>query len=215
MLVGLFLDGWEQIAIFDFHCADLVSAMFHWVEQYGYFGLFSSLVLGIVGLPLPDEGLLTFAGYLVYKGNLTLSLTIVSAFLGSVCGISLSYFLGRTVGVYLLDHYARNLVSDQKMRQVHDWFERFGKWGLLLGYFVPGIRHLTALVAGASQLEPPIFALFAYSGALIWSSTFIALGYMLGEQWEPVSGQIRVYLMIFPFLVIIFAVLFFFLRKRS
>jgi membrane protein DedA with SNARE-associated domain len=143
---------------------DLVTTIFHWVEQYGYPGLFSSLMLGIVGIPLPDEVLLTFAGYLVFKGHLTLSLTIATAFLGSACGISLSYFLGRTVGLYLLVRYARNLVSDQKMNQVHKWFERFGKWGLLLGYFVPGIRHLTALVAGASKLELPVFALFAYSG---------------------------------------------------
>lgn len=192
-----------------------MSGILHWVEQYGYLGLFSSLVLGIVGIPLPDEGLLTFAGYLVYKGHLRLSLTIASAFLGSVCGISLSYFLGRTVGLYLLERYARNLMPSQKMKQVHDWFERFGKWGLLLGYFVPGIRHLTALAAGASRLELPVFALFAYSGALIWSASFIALGYTLGEQWAPVSGQIHIYSVTFSLLVIAFAVLYLFLRKRS
>ena len=171
-------------------------------------------MLGIVGIPLPDEVLLTFAGYLVFKGHLTLSLTIATAFLGSACGISLSYFLGRTVGLYLLVRYARNLVSDQKMNQVHKWFERFGKWGLLLGYFVPGIRHLTALVAGASKLELPVFALFAYSGAMIWSLTFIALGYTLGDEWARVSGNIHVYLVVFSFLVAVFAVLYGLLAKR-
>ncbi len=101
------------------------------------------------------------------------------------------------------------------MNQVHDWFGRFGKWGLLLGYFVPGIRHLTALVAGASKLELSVFALFAYSGALIWSTAFIALGFKLGEKWEAVSGQFQFYSVIFSFLVLAFICWMIFLRKRS
>ena len=202
----------EQIINYTF-CGDFVSVISHWVEQYGYLGLFSSLMLGILGIPLPDEGLLTFAGYLVYKKHLTLSFTLVSAFLGSVCGISLSYCLGRFVGVYLLELYGRKLVSGQKMNLVHDWFERYGKWGLLFGYFVPGISHLMALVAGTSKLELSVFALFAYSGALIWSATFITLGYILGEQWAIVSGQIHSYAVIFSLLVIALLVFIVLLRK--
>jgi membrane protein DedA with SNARE-associated domain len=41
-----------------------------WLTQYGYLALFSLLVLGIVGLPVPDETLLTFTGYLIYEWHL-------------------------------------------------------------------------------------------------------------------------------------------------
>jgi membrane protein DedA with SNARE-associated domain len=41
-----------------------------WIAQYGYLAIFSLLVLGIVGLPVPDETLLTFTGYLVFRGHL-------------------------------------------------------------------------------------------------------------------------------------------------
>ena len=54
-------------------------------------GDFFLLVLGIVGLPVPDETLLTFSGYLVYQGHLSLPLTFLSGFAGSACGITLSY----------------------------------------------------------------------------------------------------------------------------
>ncbi|HEU4962629.1 MAG TPA: DedA family protein, partial [Bacilli bacterium] len=40
------------------------------VTTYGYFGLFVSLVLGIVGLPIPDEILMTYCGYLVSQGTM-------------------------------------------------------------------------------------------------------------------------------------------------
>ena len=47
----------------------------------------------------------------------------------------------------------------------------------------PTIRHLAALVVGASRLPPMVFARFAYLGALVWSGTFIGLGYVVGEEW--------------------------------
>ncbi|PGM86850.1 alkaline phosphatase, partial [Bacillus thuringiensis] len=39
--------------------------------QYGYFGILIALVGGIVGLPIPDEFLLTFVGYNVSKGTMS------------------------------------------------------------------------------------------------------------------------------------------------
>src|SRR5207253_10228997 len=66
------------------------------------------------------------------------------------------------------------------------WFERRGRWTLLVGYFIPGVRHLTGYVAGASELSFPNFALFAYTGAFCWATIFITLGYVLGEQWNRV-----------------------------
>ena len=156
----------------------------HWVAQYGYFGLIALLALGILGLPIPDEVILTFSGYLTYRGHLLLIPTILAAFLGSACGITLSYCLGRTIGLYLVHRWGYLVrISPEHIERTHEWYRRIGHWSLVFGYFIPGIRHLTALVAGATKLEVPNFALFAYSGALVWSLTFISLGFLLGEKW--------------------------------
>src|SRR6516225_10416948 len=72
-------------------------AAFQWIAQHGYAGIFSLLVFGIVGLPVPDEWLLTFSGYLVYKRTLLFLPTFGAAFLGSACGITVSYLLGRVL----------------------------------------------------------------------------------------------------------------------
>ena len=164
----------------------------HWITEYGYFGLFSILVLGIVGLPIPDETLLTFAGYLAFRHRLSLDYTILVAFVGSTCGITVSYLLGRSVGLWLLHRYGPKIgITDEKMKKVLDWFDRIGKWTLPVGYFIPGVRHLTAYVAGASKLQYPIFALFAYVGGFCWSLTFILLGYFLGRHWESIPGKVE------------------------
>jgi len=71
-----------------------------------------------------------------------------------------------------------------------------GRWTLTFGYFIPGVRHFTAYAAGMSDLKPHVFAVFAYSGALIWVSTFITLGYVLGERWAATSERIHTYALI-------------------
>jgi membrane protein DedA with SNARE-associated domain len=162
--------------------------LLQWVAAHGYLGLFSLLVLGIVGLPVPDEWLLTLCGYFVFRQTFRFVPTVTAAFLGSSVGITISYALGRSLGTFLLLKYGRFFrITHHEIDRVHAWFQRIGRWTLTIGYFIPGVRHLTAYVAGATELEIPTFLIFAYSGALIWSVTFISLGYYLGEQWERIS----------------------------
>ncbi|HEY6190980.1 MAG TPA: DedA family protein [Bacteroidota bacterium] len=185
-----------------------------WISDYGYIGISTLLMLGIVGIPVPDETLLTFSGYLVYKQQLTFHGTLAAAFLGSVCGITISYGLGRLVGLYLIQRYGKFLfVTPERLAAAHRWFLLRGKWTLPIGYFIPGVRHLTAYVAGASRLELPKFALYAYSGALIWSTSFILLGYSLGDQWEYVLTKIEDNLVIGTIVAVIVLALLWIVKK--
>ncbi len=166
--------------------------LFGWIAHYGYGALFALLMLGVVGLPVPDETLLLFAGYLVFKQELAVFPTIAAAFLGSACGISLSYGLGRTVGTYLVRTLGHLVgVDAEQLEQVRAWYARRGKYALLFGYFLPGVRHLTAVVAGSSKLSPTVFAFFAYSGGLLWSLSLLTTGYLLGEEWARLSASIH------------------------
>lgn len=171
--------------------------LFPWIAQYGYGALFLLLMFGILGLPIPDETLLFFCGYLIWKGRLHFDLTVLTAFAGSSCGISLSYVLGRRYGRRLIHHYGPRVhVTPQRVHRVYDWFHRIGGWALTIGYFVPGVRHFTALVAGMAHMRCLKFAGFAYLGAAIWVSTFLSLGYMVGEGWEQTSEMLHRWILI-------------------
>jgi membrane protein DedA with SNARE-associated domain len=165
-----------------------------WITQYGYLAIFFLLVFGIVGLPIPDETLLTFSGFLIFSGHLSLPLAYATAIVGSGTGMTISYWLGRTFGLRLIHRYGRYLrITEEHIHKVHRWFEGVGHWGLTFGYFVPGVRHLTAYAAGMSELEPHIFAAFAYSGTCLWVATFMSLGYFLGDRWQAVAKHIHEY----------------------
>jgi membrane protein DedA with SNARE-associated domain len=160
-------------------------SILHWLAVYGPAALFVLLFLGVFGLPVPDETLLTFAGVLVRQGDLHFGTAYLAAVCGSVGGITLSYTIGRTLGLGFVDRFGRWLhVTRDDLARVEAWFEHSGRWLLTFGYFIPGVRHFTAIVAGSSRLPPPVFARFAYSGAAVWSLSFMTLGWYVGPAWE-------------------------------
>jgi membrane protein DedA with SNARE-associated domain len=160
------------------------------IMHYGPFGLFVLLMFGIVGLPVPDETLITGAGILIRVGKLELVPAFLAALLGSMSGITISFVLGILVGTKVIERYGAWLhVDPARFARFQHWYGRFGRWALLFGYFVPGIRHVVAITAGVSGMSWPNFTLFAYLGALLWVATFLAGGYFIGQQWLAGSSR--------------------------
>jgi membrane protein DedA with SNARE-associated domain len=164
-----------------------------WLIHYGSFALFILLTIGILALPVPEETLMVIAGILMNHGKLYIPQTIIAAVLGSLCGITASYLLGRTAGNFLINRYGRWIgIKQEQLNKAHAWFEHFGKWTLFFGYFIPGIRHFTGFSAGMTSLDFKDFALFAYSGALIWVTTFLSVGYFFGNYWFSIFENLEI-----------------------
>ncbi len=190
-----------------------VDFIFDWVSNYGYVAIFALLVSGIVGLPIPDETLLVFSGYLIWRGNLKLAPTVATAFLGSACGITLSYVIGRTLGIGFVHKWGRYIhVTEARLARVHRWFDRVGHWALFIGYYIAGVRHFTAVIAGTSLLEYRSFAAYAYSGGFIWVCTFISIGYFFGDRWHQVIDSVHHNLVLASALVIGAAIVYLLIR---
>ena len=171
------------------------SQILAWITEYGYLAIFVLLIFGIVGLPIPDETLLTFTGYLIYRGDLSMPLAFAAAAAGSASGMTISYALGRSFGLALLHRFGKHVhLTPERLARAHAWFERIGHWALTVGYFIPGVRHLTAYAAGMTEVAPHQFALFAYTGTVLWVTAFLSLGYFLGERWKVVELHVERYL---------------------
>lgn len=184
-----------------------------WLQAYGAFALFALLALGIIALPIPDESLMVLAGVLMYKGSLCIPSTIAATIAGSITGITISYILGKTLGKYVIERFGGWFgISGDKVHRAHDWFDHLGRWALFFGYFIPGVRHLTGIVAGSIALEYSHFALFAYSGAIVWASTFLAIGYFFGEHWVVVFEWAELYVNEIVFVAIVAVCLYLFYR---
>jgi membrane protein DedA with SNARE-associated domain len=195
--------------------AQIMESILQWFSHYGYAGLFAALMLGIAGLPIPDETLLVFYGYLISRGRLDWPLTFITGVCGSMCGISLSYFIGRTGGSVLVARYGKYVhLTPKRIARVHLWFQRTGEWVLTFGYFILGVRHFTALVAGMSGLEFGIFARFAYPGAALWVATFLTIGYFVGDHWQAAIAVVHRYSLAVAAVVLLAGAAWWFVARR-
>jgi membrane protein DedA with SNARE-associated domain len=180
------------------------------LEHFGYFGIIIALIGGIIGLPIPDEVLLTYVGYNVFQGKLLYILSLLSAFVGATGGISLSYFIGYKFGLPLLIKFGSKIhITEQKINLTKKLFVKFGPSLLLIGYFIPGVRHLAAYIAAINSFPFKKFAVYAYTGAFLWSFTFITLGYKLGKNWGRVEiymtkYSIYIIMLVFVLLIIVY-----------
>ena len=193
-----------------------MDTVFQAVSTYGYAGIFLLLMLGVVGLPVPDETLLVFCGYLISQGKLHPIGAWLSALAGSWCGISLSYAIGRTLGLGVVHRFGKYLhITEERLDTIHAWFDRIGHWALFVGYYVAGVRHFTAIVAGTSRLAFPSFMAYAWSGGLLWVSTFLTLGYFLGENWRRIAELIHQDVLYVSLVLIAAVILYYLLRGRA
>lgn len=180
-----------------------------WIIQYGSFALFALLAVGIICLPIPEDTLMIFAGILMNQGYLPIGWAILAALSGSICGITTSYFIGYKAGDFLIKKYGVYVgLTQARMEQVHWWFERFGGWFLVIGYFIPGLRHFTGLFAGFSAMEFRHFAFYAYIGAVAWVSLMLSVGYFFGhcceQVFEVVENNVEIIVPLVGVLIIVY-----------
>jgi membrane protein DedA with SNARE-associated domain len=193
-----------------------MESVLEWVAANGYGALFLLLVLGVVGLPIPDETLLTFCGYLISRGTMHPVLTYLTGVAGTWCGISLSYYIGHTLGLGFVHRYGKYVhVTEERLNKVHAWFDRMGHWALFVGYFIVGVRHFTAIVAGTSKLEFRSFALYAWSGGAVWVLTFLSIGYVIGEKWRQIVEILHRYSLYGSIVIIAAAILVGWYKRRK
>jgi membrane protein DedA with SNARE-associated domain len=133
-----------------------------------------------------------FVGYLVFRGHLTYVPALVAAWAGSATGITISYAVGRAVGSQGISKLGRLLHwRVDHVERAAEWVRRWGPYLILFAYFLPGVRHVGALMLGASSVAFGTFARFAYTGAGIWVGAFISLGYLFGEEWSRLSPLVH------------------------
>jgi undecaprenyl-diphosphatase len=150
-------------------------------SQLGYPVLFALIFGESAGAPLPGETSLLTAGVLAGTGRLSLPLVIAVAVAAAVTGDTLGYWLGRRGGRAVLTHRGPFAAfRAHALEHGERFFERHGPKAVFLGRFVPGVRVVAAVLAGAGAMAWARFALYNVSGAFVWAATVASLASLVG-----------------------------------
>ena len=125
----------------------------HLIGQLGYLGIALILILGGLGLPIPEEAPIILAAMLSKNGSLQWPLALASCLIGVLLGDMVVYLLGFCYGEKVLSlPVTRRLLTRQREAQIKGYFHRHGFKILVSGRFVPGFRTAAYLTAGILKL---------------------------------------------------------------
>ncbi|HJT22432.1 MAG TPA: DedA family protein/thiosulfate sulfurtransferase GlpE [Nitrospira sp.] len=144
-----------------------------------------------IGFPIPAVPVLLAAGAVAGHGGTSLaSVTVISVF-ACLAGDMLWYELGRRRGRQALSLLCRiSLEPDACVRRTEDLFLAHGIRALIFAKFVPGLSTLAPALAGLFKITIGRFVLFNGLGALVWSLSFVLLGYAFTDQIEYLGEQV-------------------------
>src|SRR5690625_2415662 len=135
---------------------------------------------------------------------------------GSCSGMTVSYWIGYKLGTPFFQIYGHRIhLGPERIEKTSRWFKKYGNKLLIVAYFIPGIRHITGYFSGMTQISFRTYAIYAYSGAFIWTGTFTSLGKILGPQWEQFHISIKKYFFIGSVIVIILLVILYLLKNYT
>jgi membrane protein DedA with SNARE-associated domain len=169
-----------------------VTDLHQFVGHWGYAAIFVVVVLGNVGLPVPEETILALAGYLVWRGKLRLSLVLVVGIVSAVVGDNIGYWLGRRYGQTALPRYARWVLGHpERLETMKAFVARRGPLAVFVARFVPGVRFTAGPLAGALGMPIPAFLLANVAGAVVYVPVVVGAGYAVGIGFGAYVEQLR------------------------
>lgn len=157
----------------------------HFFHLYGYWTIFLATLLEGAGIPLPGETLLLFAGFMARSGDMRLTVAILAAIGGSTAGESVGYLIGWLGGdAFLEAHRKRLYISTSVYERSRRIFLKNAGWAIIAARFIAGFRELAGIVAGVFQMDFPAFFFYNFAGAIAWSITMCAVGFLVGKSWR-------------------------------
>ncbi len=160
------------------------------IVAFGELGVFLLVFIETVIPPIPSELVLTLAGWQSQVGRMSLPLTIAAATLGATLGSLVLYWLGARFGEErALRLMARlPLVEEEDLARASAAFRRYGPAVVFFGRFLPIVRSLVSLPAGAQHMPLARFVLLTAAGSAIWNTILVGGGYLLGTQHERLEA---------------------------
>ncbi len=171
----------------------LLGTILQLISSSGYEGIFLLMLAESTLLPIPSEAVLPFAGYLVAQGQMNLITLIIIATLGTIIGSLISYYIGKYLGKEILLRYGKYfLVRKKELDIAHNWIEKHGAKTIFICRFIPIIRHIISLPAGATEMKRRKFITYTAMGGLIWNTFLVFVGITLEKNWSTILNYTQI-----------------------
>ncbi len=196
--------------------SDIINFLVDLVADWGYIGIFLLMALESSFFPFPSEVVMIPTGYLVYKGEMSVTLAFLSGAFGSLAGALFNYYLCFFFGRSFIQKYGKYVgITDEKMDKFENFFNKYGEISTFNCRLIPGIRQYISLPAGLAKMNILRFCIFTTLGAGIWVAILIAIGYFLGDQKELIAEYLHTIIIVLLIVVAMITAAYIYIQKKK
>jgi membrane-associated protein len=169
----------------------------HLVQSYG--AVASYLILWAVifaetglffGFFLPGDTILFPAGLLASQGYFNIFLLCLIAFSAAVIGNCVGYFFGKHIGKRVFHKEDSIFFHKDHIVRAKSFYDKHGGKTIILARFLPILRTFAPIVAGVSEMNFGLFALYSAIGAIFWAIGVPIAGFYLGKYIPNIDKYI-------------------------
>lgn len=161
----------------------------HLVHAYGLLVVAGFISLEALGLPLPGETALIVGSVIAGRTHeLNIVAIILVAAGASVVGRAIGYAIGARFGYWLLLRYGSYVrVTETRIKLGQYLFLRYGSAIMIIAQFVPFLRAIAGILAGANRMPWHSFLVACTIGACLWSLFFGIGAYWFGRSFARLA----------------------------
>jgi membrane protein DedA with SNARE-associated domain len=181
---------------------DLQLAQF--ISVYGVWLVAGFIVLESVGFPLPAEAaLMAAAVFAATTNDLDIRSLIAAAVLAAILGNIVGFWIGRRFGHRLLLRYGSRVGLTEERIRIGQWlFMRYGGMFVFAARFLPFLRNMAAVLAGANCMAQHKFYFASSAAAVAWVLLYALASYRLGAAFAELASPAAIVLGLATLLIV-------------
>lgn len=162
------------------------------IHQFPYFGLFTLLVLGVIGFPFPEDAILILCGFLIAHGVVQPANALLVVASGMLMTDYFLYHVGRKYGRKVVAHRRfRKIITARREVRLEKIFRKWGILVIFLGRHLVGLRSQIFLVAGILRMPRGRFILADAVSSVVTITIMVGAGYWGGSTLELIKKDME------------------------
>ncbi|BCW42996.1 DedA family protein [Arthrobacter sp. StoSoilB5] len=142
-----------------------------------------------IGFVVPGETAAVVGGVFASRGDLPLWSMIMIVISAAILGDTVGYEIGKHLGPRIM---ALKLLDKRRaqLQKAEDFLARRGGLAVFLGRFTAFFRAVMPALAGLSRMPYRRFAIWNFTGGIIWGALFVTLGFIAGSSYEELAHAV-------------------------
>lgn len=145
----------------------------------------------LIGILLPGgDTLLFMAGFFASQGLLPIGWLIFTIVAAAILGDNVGYSIGRRAGPRIFKKDDGLFLRRDHVERAEKFYQAHGGKTVTLARFLPVIRTLAPVIAGAAKMDRKRFMFYNVIGAIGWGVSLPLLGYVFGSRIPNIDRYI-------------------------